>query len=274
VYAFDGSPELYPIVPFTESNASVTSGVERLRTFKPKDPSTNLRGAVVEALKTLRSSLDADPKPLKFGTLVVFTDGTDRANRVSKEDLDKALNDAEHKSFDIFAIGVGAEMNNSRLEDIGRTETVKETDKANTGKAFDKVAEKVEGMTARYYLLSYCTPSRAGEHTVRIEAHGPSGGSGSLTYKFKADGFGPTCDPNTPPDFDLAHPPAPKDEDNAKKGIKIDKKDEKKEEKKDDKKEHHAPAAVSPPVPAPKPASPPPATTDKPAASAGESFTP
>jgi hypothetical protein len=207
VYAFDGSTDLYPIVPFTESSASATGGVARLKTFKPRDPSTNLHGAVVEALKTLKRSLDADPRPLRFGTLVVFTDGTDRANRVTKAELDRAIDAPENKRFDIFAIGVGAEMNDSHLEDIGRTGTVKETDQANLGKAFDQIAAKVEGMTQRYYLLSYCSPSRAGEHEVTIEAHAGKR-SGSLRYRFKADGFGPTCDPNTPPDFDIGHPPA------------------------------------------------------------------
>ena len=57
-------------------------------------------------------------------------------------------------------------------------------------------------------LLSYCTPSRAGEHEVRIEAHADKD-SGSITYKFNGDGFGPNCDPNTPPDFSLAAPSQP-----------------------------------------------------------------
>jgi hypothetical protein len=220
VYAFDGSTDLYPIVPFTESSASATGGVERLKTFTPRDPSTNLHGAVVEALKTLRKSLDADPRPLKFGTLVVFTDGTDRANRVSKDDLDKALDAPENKHLDVFAIGVGAEMNNSHLEDIGRSGTVKETEQANLGKAFDDIASRVEGMTQRYYLFSYCSPARAGEHEVTIEAHSEKA-SGSLRYKFIADGFGPNCDPNAPPNFDIGRPPAVADEGDSGKGLKV-----------------------------------------------------
>jgi hypothetical protein len=208
VYAFDGSTDLYPIVPFTESESAATSGVARLKTFKPKDPSTNLNGAVVEALKVLKRTLEQESKPLRFGTLVVFTDGTDRAARVSKHDLDAALGAPEYAAYDIFAIGVGAEMNDSHLEDIGRTGTIKETDQANMGRAFDQIGARIEGMTARYYLLSYCTPSRKGEHEVRIEAHADKDLRGSLAYKFVADGFGPTCDPNTPPSFDLAHPAA------------------------------------------------------------------
>jgi hypothetical protein len=63
----------------------------------------------------------------------------------------------------------------------------------------------------RFYLLSYCTPARKGEHEVTIEAHAkdPSG-KGALDYKFVADGFGPPpdCDPNTPPAFDMKSIPA------------------------------------------------------------------
>jgi hypothetical protein len=205
VYAFDGSPDLYPIVPFTESGAAAKGGVDRLKTYKPRDPSTNLNGAVVEALKTLKTSLASDPRPLKFGTLVVFTDGTDRAARVTEKDMLAALDAPEHKDFNVFAIGVGAEMDNSRLEDVGKSGTVKEKDRANTGKAFEETAARIEAMMQRYYLLSYCSPSRKGEHEVTIEAHTDKG-TGTLKYKFKADGFGPDCDPNTPPDFDLQHP--------------------------------------------------------------------
>src|SRR5829696_5460337 len=50
VYAFDGSDKLHPVTPFTESQGSVAGGLEGLRRFKPKDPSTNLHGAVVEGL--------------------------------------------------------------------------------------------------------------------------------------------------------------------------------------------------------------------------------
>jgi hypothetical protein len=58
----------------------------------------------------------------------------------------------------------------------------------------------------RFYLLSYCTPARKGEHEVRVEAHSKDPkGSGATEYKFNAEGFGPPpeCNPNTPPAFEL-----------------------------------------------------------------------
>ncbi|MGZ3441113.1 MAG: hypothetical protein ACXVDD_16435, partial [Polyangia bacterium] len=72
--------------------------------------------------------------------------------------------------------------------------------------AFDKIAEQVEAYTKSFYLFSYCSPARAGEHDVRIEADVKGRGKGSLEYHFKADGFQPNCDPNQKPSFDVHRP--------------------------------------------------------------------
>jgi hypothetical protein len=215
VYAFDGEAKIHSVVPFTEAQGSVDGGLEGLRTYKPKDPSTNLHGAVVEGLKELKKELDKDKRPLKFGTLVVFSDGTDRANRVSRDDMKKALDEDAYENYEIFAIGVGAEIEKANLDDIGRDGTELATDQAKVKEAFEKIAAKIEAHMKRFYLLSYCTPARAGQHEVKITAHrkDPSA-SGSLEDKFNADGFGPPpdCDPKTPPSFDLKAT-APADDD-------------------------------------------------------------
>ncbi len=206
IYAFDGEEKLHPVVPFTEAQGSVQGGLEGLRKYKAKDPSTNLHGAVVEALRELKSSLDKEKKPLKFGTLVVFTDGTDRAARVSHEDMRKEVNDEKYENYEMLAIGVGAEIEKAHLEDIGKDGTELASDQAKVKEAFNKMAAKIEAHTKRFYLLSYCTPSRKGEHQVRIEASTKDPqASGSLEYKFVADGFGPPpdCDPKSPPTFDM-----------------------------------------------------------------------
>lgn len=201
IYAFDGSPHLTPIVPFTTSSGSASSGVSALSGFHPRDPSTNLHGGVVEGVNTLQRALDQAPQPLKFGTLVVFTDGTDRANRVSQADMMTAVNGS---TFDIFAIGVGAEIDPGELRAIGRTGTVLEQDQAAVQRAFEQIAQRIEGYTQRFYLLGYCSPARAGDHVVRIEATTQDGASGSLEHNFNANGFGPNCDPNQAPAFDTS----------------------------------------------------------------------
>jgi len=55
-------------------------------------------------------------------------------------------------------------------------------------------------LTRRYYLLSYCSPARAGKHEVKIEAVA-DGSSGEIGYSFDAKGFTPGCDPGKPPPF-------------------------------------------------------------------------
>jgi len=216
VYAFDGEAKIHSVVPFTEAQGSVQGGLDGLRKYKPKDPSTNLHGAVVEGLRELRKSLDKERKPLKFGTLVLFTDGTDRAGRVSREDMKKEIDEDKYKDFEMYAIGVGAEIEKANLGDVGRNGTELATDNKKVKEAFDKMAAKIEAHTKRFYLLSYCTPARKGEHEVTVEAvtKNPDG-SGSTQYKFKADDFGPPpdCDPKTPPSFDMKSVSSPDEQD-------------------------------------------------------------
>lgn len=210
VYAFDGGEKIYSVVRFTEAKTSVEGGLEGLRTYVPKDPSTNLHGAVVQGLEVLDEALQKDKRPLKFGTLVVFTDGTDRAHRVPKEDMLEALGSEDYADYEIYVIGVGAEIEEGAMGEIGRDGTELATDDAKVAEAFQKVATRIEQQAKRFYLLSYCTPSRSGTHTVRIEAaatdeKGKKSQSGSLSYEFEADCFGPPpeCDPNRAPTFRL-----------------------------------------------------------------------
>jgi len=199
IYAFDGRPDIVPIRGFS----SEAGGAGALGGFSTKDPSTNLNGAVVKAIEVLEKALEKSPVPLRFGTLVVFTDGTDHAHRVSQHDLMDAL---DKVNFDVFVIGVGAEIDEKELKAIGRNGAALSRDPAAVGTQFDKIAERIEGYSKRFYLLSYCSPARAGEHELRVEPFTADGKKGDVSYRFKADGFGPNCDPNRKPNFDIRHP--------------------------------------------------------------------
>ena len=203
VYSFDGSPHLTPVVPF---GGNVRGGIASLATKRPRDPSTNLNGAVIEGTRLLAQQMERAPVPLRFGTLVVFTDGTDRAHRASPEDVDNALNNA---GFETYVIGAGQEVDRSQLSRIGRSGTFASQNPGDVKKGFDEIGARIEAASRRFYLLSYCSPSRAGEHEVEIEANA-AGSSGRIAYTFNANGFGPNCDPKQKPAFDVHHPrPAP-----------------------------------------------------------------
>src|SRR5262249_38795110 len=120
------------------------------------------------------------------------------------KDVVDEIKKKDYENYEIFGIGVGAELDKSELGDVGRDGTELATDRAKVKEAFDKVAARIEAHTHRFYLLSYCTPSRKGDHKVRIVAKSKDG-SGSLEYAFSASGFGPPpdCDPERKPAFTL-----------------------------------------------------------------------
>lgn len=206
VYAFDGDEKLHPVVPFSTDSGRVAGGVESLRTYKAKDPSTNLHGAVILGIRELKVALAKEDKPLKFGTLVVFSDGSDRAARYTRDEMKAELAKEDYANYDLFAIGVGAEIEKAKLSDIGRDGTELAKDDASVKAAFETVAKRIEAHMRRFYLLSYCTPARKGDHAVEIVAKSEDPkGKGSLEYGFSAAGFGPPpeCDPNRAPKFKL-----------------------------------------------------------------------
>jgi len=164
------------------------------------------------------------------------------------------------KPFDVFAIGLGAEIREAELRDIGKSGTAMAADRNAVVSAFDQVGAKVEARTRSFYLLSYCSPSRAGTHAVRVEAvykdaQGGAEKTGDLETRFDATGFGPGCDPSSPPSFDVSRGDAlaPKPEKEAKHEEKSDKKSDRDEKKDTTKDARPAPRAAAP-APAPKPA--------------------
>jgi hypothetical protein len=200
IFAFDGSPHVTPISPFGSGNPQGT--LRGFASFQSKDPSTNLNGAVVEAIKILERQMSQSTVPLRFGTLVVFTDGTDHASRVSKETLHAALDELD---IEVYAIAVGSEVNDGEIRAIGRNGTFTSKNPEDVRRGFDEIGQRIEAYSKRYHLFSYCTPARAGHHNVEIEAVKGTM-RGRLSYDFKADGFGPNCDPNQKPAFSVRHP--------------------------------------------------------------------
>ena len=209
IHAFDGRAELVPIVEFDASAGRLAARSARLSSIRSEDPSTNLHGAIVEASRVLAEAMAASDVPLRFGTLVVFTDGTDRAHRATAGDALRAVRDAD---LSIWVIGLGGEVDQQELERFGRDGFVHVGDQDAVVQAFQGVAERIQSLASRFYLLSYCSPARAGRHRLEVQArHGDL--TGRLSYEFDAEGFQPGCDPATPPAFAVpgtSPPPRPR----------------------------------------------------------------
>jgi len=194
VYAFDGRAEIQPISEFDDRQAQSAARVARLGSWNAEDPSTNLYGATIEGARVLSEARAQSELPLHFGTLVIFTDGTDRAHRATLGQAMRAL----PPDTRVYTIGLGGEVDQEVLADLGRDGYFHAESGEGMVQVFQEVAEQIQALSQAFYLLSYCSPSRAGFHSLEIElVRGEE--SGSLSYRFDATGFEPDCDPEDPP---------------------------------------------------------------------------
>lgn len=154
------------------------------------DNSTNLNGAVIQALDALdaRNALEKTIQ-WKDSALVLFTDGTDQAGRVQQL---TAFQRARSSSAHIFSIGLGGEVDGTTLKAFGKDGFFPAAAAAQLVKAFDDIANRVTGLANRFYLLEYCSPKRSGTHTLKIVA---TSGSliGGMSRQFDATGFTSGC---------------------------------------------------------------------------------
>lgn len=201
VFAYDGSATLYEIADYLRGTTEEPAEIGKLVDLQPKDPSRNLYGAILEGVKELEARLMREKKPVRVGTLVVFARGRDMAGRATEEQVTTEL---ERKGFDAFAIGIGEPAENW-LNNIGHSGVVSAQAANTVPIAFEEAGMKVDDALDRFYLVSYCSPSRAGTRRLRLEvtfrnAQGEER-KGSLRHEFDATGFEPGCDPKAVPRF-------------------------------------------------------------------------
>lgn len=200
VYAFDGAADLKSIGDFPRGETG-PSELPELSGYASKDPSRNLNGAVQNGLKELGARLMTQQKSIRVGTLVVLTAGPDLAGRASAEQLQQAI---DASPYQMLLIAVGTEGSYD-VSGLGKNGTLWAPSLSGVGPTLEEAASKVDALMERHYLLAYCSPARAGVRRVRVEVTRQSTEGeerrGSIEFEFDASGFGPGCDPSTPPRF-------------------------------------------------------------------------
>ena len=213
VFTFDGRPMLTMVQAFTNTQENLTSAIAAISTRQCDtsvdctmadhntcvlgsdtglciDDSTNLYGAFVEGLSTLDTTLSgATGVPYKIGSLVVFTDGTDQAGRVSRDTAFNRVNNSDHF---VYAVGLGSEVDMAFLNLAGKDGVRLISTTADLTGAFTAAGNGILQQTGRYYLLEYCSPKRSGRHEVTLRAVRDEA-EGQLTASFSADGFTSGC---------------------------------------------------------------------------------
>jgi uncharacterized protein YegL len=199
LYTFDGRAEAVLRADFTTDLSLVSSAIDAIPA-EAIDTSTNLNGAIVQGVRRLEERRLAveGTGVLYAGALALFTDGTDRAARVPQSAALEAVGDS---SVSVFAIGLGSEIDEKYLRSIGKSGDIALADDlAGLSDAFAEVGQSISALANSYYVLAYCSPSRASSHELSLSLPGYSG---EWKGSFDATGFAGGC---TPENFLLPAP--------------------------------------------------------------------
>jgi hypothetical protein len=245
IYAFDGNADLHPVVPFTASDAQVTAGLDGLKTWKARDTTSNLNGAIVAGAKALRTEMGENL--MHGGNLITVYRDADRASRATTKDIDDLFSQPDYSRIRRFAVSVGEPAKQARIGPAGSTETVAIEGPGVLPITLGKTGDTIASFGGSYYVVIVCSHARAGEHELKLEVTRKSvddkgkesSQKGTLTHKFSADGFTAGCTPAIPSEVEsLTIKPEPVPVKDEKKDKEKDKdKDEKKDDKKKDDKD-------------------------------------
>jgi hypothetical protein len=209
VFAFDGGATLVPIAALPRGNGPVTMAA--LESFSPRDTSRNLHGAVIAGLQKLEMALAQSGKVIRVGTLVVFASGPDVAGRA---DADAAHDAVWNSKYDVIGVGVAEKAD--AVEHIARGGLIRAQAADTLPIAFEEAADRTIAQLEKHYVVSYCSPARAGERRLRLEVSylNKEGEEhhGDFEADFSAKSFGPGCNSQQTPRFTLAPKAAPKPE--------------------------------------------------------------
>jgi hypothetical protein len=205
VYAFDGAATPVFLAEYPQAQGAAALGaIPEVEGFHSRDESRDLRSSVIDALKQLNARLMQDPKPLHAGTLVVFTQGPDLAGRFDEDDYYTTV---EATRRDIVVVHVDEKPDNE-VEQLANGGLIHLDQLVNAGPVFEGAAFRVNALKDRHYLLSYCSPSRAGKRLLRVDVTGfdEEGNEkrGTVDLEFDSTGFGPGCDSKQTPRFGTA----------------------------------------------------------------------
>ncbi len=195
IYWFDGEDNLHLLNELTSNSEELKSSIDGITDTISQDPSTDLYGTVIKATDIASEKL-AEFENLDIfaaASVVLFTDGTDQAARYSKSSAINKVNNA-NKNITFFSIGLGNEIDETVLTQIGKTTSVFADNSQELEDRFNEISLSVAGQANSFYLFEYCSPKRDGSGTneLIIQAN-DSERQGAINTNFDATGFTSGC---------------------------------------------------------------------------------
>jgi hypothetical protein len=197
--AFDGSAELRFIARYPRNQMAAPMGkdpgIERLLGYRPRDNSSSLYSAIVSGRKALDARLAKDGPVAPLGSLIIVARGPDLAGRADEAAARAAL--AGQRSF---LLKVGTWSTDTSLDWVGDDGTRAAASLGTLGTPVDELARLVDEEFLRRYLVSYCSPARAGKRTVEwvVKLHDEDGTTRKARAESELDatGFNASCRAN------------------------------------------------------------------------------
>jgi hypothetical protein len=209
LYAFDGTEKAhfvadYPRDARAEPDEKDTS-LDHLLAFSRRDSSSSMYSAIMDGADKLNAELASEGRPIQSGTVIVIALNPDLAGRVEDSKFRGFIADSPHHYF-LMTVGAWAQSKNVSF--IGKNGEARAASVGTMSTPLDTVSSEVDDDYFRDYLVSYCSPSRAGTREVRlqvttVDAEGKKN-EGSYQTEFDATGFGPGCNPLAEPRFVVA----------------------------------------------------------------------
>lgn len=193
IWWFDGSENIKLLQPVTANANTLKTAIDGINPSMSSDNSTNLYGAVIQSVNIATQRLNQTKEQDEIGSnaVVIFTDGTDQANRNSKGQALDAVKKAD-KDIAFYTIGLGGEIDEQVLKEIGKTSFVSAVNIGELLDKFKEIGDLINGRANSFYLLEYCSPKRSGNNQLTIEVV-----QGSLTGRastiFDASDFNGSC---------------------------------------------------------------------------------
>jgi uncharacterized protein YegL len=193
IWWFDGAENLKLLAPASNNSDELKAAIDEISPSMSSDNSTNLYGAVIQTVEVATQRLTQTRQQDEIGSsaVVIFTDGTDQANRATKGQALEAVNKAD-SDISFYTIGLGGEIDESVLSSIGKTSFVSALNIGELLEKFSEIGDLISGRANSFYLLEYCSPKRSGNNQLTIEVVKGSL-KGSANTLFDASNFNGSC---------------------------------------------------------------------------------
>ncbi len=174
IYYFNAKKEIMPLSIQTEfpiaNTTLLKNSIKQLsnpqfieNNLKGYDNSTNLYGAVKQSGEKICDWIDCgNQSNFEMGSIVIFTDGRDLADIVSKKDMLKSLK----SDIEYYTIGIGNADNKTLTEISGKTHHFEASEK-NIQSAFTNAYNNIL-YNSSFYQVNYCPSTKEGNIKIKI----------------------------------------------------------------------------------------------------------